>query len=49
MSDTPKRGPGRPAIGRRVVVNLEEQHIRRAKQLGRGKIAEGVRIALTRR
>jgi hypothetical protein len=39
---------GRPAIeGRIVVVKLSEEHILRAMKLGGGKIAAGIRAALT--
>lgn len=42
------KGPkGRPPIpGRRVVVKLEERHIKRAAELGAGKVAAGIRAAL---
>jgi len=45
----PKRPRGRPALpGRRVVVKLEERHVKRARELGGDNIAEGIRKALTR-
>ena len=44
---TPKRPRGRPRLaGRRVVVKLEEEQIKRAQELGKGKVAAGIRNAL---
>lgn len=44
-----KLGRGRPPIpGRRVVIKLEERHIKRAMELGDSVIAEGIRKALSR-
>ena len=46
----PKRQRGRPAIpGRRVVIKLEERLIKRAEELGGGKVARGIRKALERK
>ena len=40
---------GRPAIdGRRTLVKLGEQHLKRALELGNGKIGAGIRKALER-
>ena len=48
-NEQPKRPPGRPPIqGRRVMVKLSPEHIKRALELGAGKIAAGVRKALTK-
>ena len=46
-----KRPVGRPPIGRRVVVNLEEHHIKRAIELGGGErgMSAGIRKALERK
>jgi len=44
-----KQRRGRPEIpGRRVVVKLEEAHIKRASELGDGNVAAGIRQALAR-
>ena len=44
---TDKRPPGRPPIqGRKVMVKLTEAEIARARELGKGKIAPGIRAAL---
>jgi hypothetical protein len=44
-----KQRRGRPEIpGRRVVVKLEEAHIKRASELGEGNVAAGIRQALAR-
>jgi len=43
----PKAPKGRPPIpGRRVVIKLEERHIKRAAELGNGNVAAGIRSAL---
>lgn len=43
-----KRPRGRPAMeGRRVVIKLAEEQIKRAEKLGEGNIAEGIRRALS--
>lgn len=42
----PARGPGRPQIGRRVLVTLSEAQIAAAQRLGDGVIAAGIRAAL---
>lgn len=43
----PKGPKGRPPIpGRRVVIKLEERHIKRAAELGNGNVAAGIRSAL---
>lgn len=44
-----KKPVGRPALpGRRVVIKLEERHIKRAAELGDKNIAAGIRKALER-
>lgn len=44
-----KRGRGRPGMpGRRVVIKLEEEQIKRASKLGGGNVAEGIRRALAK-
>jgi len=44
----PSRGRGRPAMpGRRVVIKLEEEQIKRAAKLGGGNVAAGIRKALS--
>ena len=49
-SNQPKRGRGRPEMpGRRVVVKLEEELIKRAEQIGGGKVTVGIRKALSSR
>lgn len=43
----PKRPVGRPALpGRRVVIKLEDHHIKRAQELGGDNVAAGIRRAL---
>jgi hypothetical protein len=43
----PKRKPGRPRVeGRKVMVKLSDAEIERARQLGGGKITQGIRAAL---
>ena len=43
-----KRSPGRPQLpGRRITVKLEESHLARACDLGHGKVAAGIRVALS--
>jgi hypothetical protein len=44
----PKKPVGRPPIGRRVVVNLEEEHIKRARKMGGGNLSAGIRKALAK-
>lgn len=44
----PKRGKGRPAIGRRILVTLSPVQITTAKTLGAGVVSAGVRVALDR-
>lgn len=48
MTDKPKRPPGRPPLPdhKRFQILLTEQDIERAKALGNGKVAAGVRRAL---
>jgi hypothetical protein len=42
-----KRPRGRPAMpGRRIVIKLREEQIRRAEKLGDGNVAQGIRKAL---
>lgn len=44
-----KRPVGRPAIqGRRVVIKLEDEQIKRAEKLGGGNVAAGIRKALSK-
>jgi len=44
-----KRPRGRPALpGRRVVIKLEEEQIKRAEKLGGGNVAAGIRKALAK-
>ena len=48
MKKQPKRGRGRPAMpGRRVVIKLSDEQIKRAAKLGGGNVAEGIRKALS--
>ena len=45
----PTRPRGRPALpGRRVVIKLKEEQIKRAEKLGGGNVAAGIRKALER-
>jgi hypothetical protein len=49
MNAPAKRKPGRPPIaGRLVVAKLNEAQIARAKAMGNGKVAAGIRAALNR-
>lgn len=42
----PRRGKGRPSLGKPVLVVLSDQDVSIAKEIGGGVIAEGVRRAL---
>lgn len=43
-----KRKRGRPELkgSTKYLVRLQDKHIRRAKELGKGKVAAGIRAAL---